>query len=143
MRLGALREQQQLREDCFPEMIVRRGLEPSNGTESKKGDTGDAAQGLSEVSRGSTGACCPVHARWIQPRQNARNAGGACEGGRRTYTPQYAPDKAWDTTPRVYVRFLPGALVPAALCVHAATLRRPPRSGEARFRTWKRGWEPQ
>jgi len=51
------------------------------------------------------------------------------EGGRRTYTPQYAPDKARDTTPRVYVGFHPGALVPAALCVHAATLRRPPRSG--------------
>ena len=51
------------------------------------------------------------------------------EGGRRTYTPQYAPDKARDTTPRVYVRFHPGALVPAALCAHAATLRRPPRSG--------------
>jgi len=44
------------------------------------------------------------------------------EGGRRTYTPQYAPDKARDTTPRVYVRFHPGALVPAALYVHAATL---------------------
>jgi len=51
------------------------------------------------------------------------------EGVRRTYTPQYAPDKARDTTPRVYVRFHPGALVPAALCVHAATLRRPSRSG--------------
>jgi len=64
VRLGALREQQQLREDCFPEMIMHTGLEPpSNGTDSKKGDTGDDAQGLSEVSRGSTGACCPVHAR--------------------------------------------------------------------------------
>ena len=64
VRLFALREQQQLREDCFPEMIVQRGLEPaSNGTDSKKGDTGDAAQGQSEASRGSTGACCPVHAR--------------------------------------------------------------------------------
>jgi len=41
------------------------------------------------------------------------------EGGRRTYTPQYALDKARDTTPRVYVRFHPGALVPDALCVHA------------------------
>ena len=51
------------------------------------------------------------------------------EGGRRTYTPQYAPDKARDTTPRVYVIFHPGALVPAFLFVHAATLRRPPRSG--------------
>jgi len=51
------------------------------------------------------------------------------EGGRRTYTPQYAPDKARDTTPRVHVRFHPGALVPAAWCVHAATLRRPPRFG--------------
>ena len=50
------------------------------------------------------------------------------EGGRHTYTPQYAPDKAWNT-PRVYVRFHPSALVPAALCVHAATLRRPSRSG--------------
>jgi len=64
VRLGALREQQQLHEGCFPEMIMQRGLEPpSNGTDSKKGDTGDAAQGPSEVSRGSTGACCPVHAR--------------------------------------------------------------------------------
>jgi len=51
------------------------------------------------------------------------------EGGRRTYTPQYAPDKAQDTTPRVYVRFRPGALVPAALCLHSEILRRPPRSG--------------
>jgi len=46
--------------------------------------------------------------------------------GRRTYTPQYAPDKAWKTSPRVYENFTPGALVPAAPCVHAATLRRPP-----------------
>jgi len=37
------------------------------------------------------------------------------EGIRRIYTPQYAPDKARDTTPRVYVRFHQGALVPAAL----------------------------
>ena len=50
------------------------------------------------------------------------------EGGRRTYM-QYAPDKARDTTPRAYVIFQPGALVPAALCVHAATQHRPPRSG--------------
>jgi len=64
VRLGALREQQQLREGCFPEMIMQRGLEPpSNGTDSKKGDTGDAAEGPSEVSRRSTGACRPVHAR--------------------------------------------------------------------------------
>ena len=50
VRLGALREQQQLREGCFPKMIMQRGLEPpSNGTDRKKGDTGDAAQGLSEV----------------------------------------------------------------------------------------------
>jgi len=48
------------------------------------------------------------------------------EGGRRTYTPQYASDKARNTSPRIYMRFHPGALVPAALCVHAATLRRPP-----------------
>jgi len=41
-----------------------QGLEPpSNGTDSKKGDTGDATQGPSEVSRGSTGASCPMHAR--------------------------------------------------------------------------------
>ena len=51
------------------------------------------------------------------------------EWGRRIYTPQYAPDKERDTTPRVNVIFHPDALVTAALCVHAATLRRPPRSG--------------
>ena len=56
------------------------------------------------------------------------------EGDRRTYTPQYAPDKARDTTPAVYVRFHPGALVPAALCVHAPCAGRP-ALGEARFRT--------
>jgi len=82
VQLGALREQQQLREGCFPEMITQRGLEPpSNSTDSKQGDTGDAAQGARKVSRGSTGACCPVHARWIQPRQSARNAGGSCGRG--------------------------------------------------------------
>ena len=61
------------------------------------------------------------------------------EGGRRTYTPQYVPDKARNTTPRVYVRFHPGALVPAALCVHAATLRRPPRSGTSWISHLKEG----
>jgi len=56
------------------------------------------------------------------------------EGGRRTYTPQYAPDKAQKTSPRIYVRFYAGALVPAALCVHAATLRRaPPLWGKLDF----------
>jgi len=65
VRLGALREQQQiLREGFFPEMIMQRGLEPpSNGADSKKGDIVDAAQGPNEVSHGSTSACCPVHAR--------------------------------------------------------------------------------
>jgi len=56
------------------------------------------------------------------------------EGGRRTYTPRYAPDKARDTTPRVYVRFHSDALVPAALCVHAPCTGRPALD-EDRFRT--------
>ena len=99
---------------------MQRGLEPpSNGTDSKKGDAGDAAQGPSEVSRGSTGVPCTL-------AESSRGKvltmlAEPVEGGRHTYTPQYAPDKAWNT-PRVYVRFHPSALVPAALCVHAATL---------------------
>jgi len=61
VRLGAQREQQQLREGCFPEMMMQRGLEPpSNGTDSKKVDTGDAAQGPSEVPCGCTAAPCTL-----------------------------------------------------------------------------------
>jgi len=111
-------------------MIMQRGLEPpSNGTDSKKGDAGDAAQGPSEVSRGSTGVPCTL-AESSRGKVLAMLA-EPVEGGRRTYTPKYAPDKARDTTPRVYVRFHPGALVPAALWVQTSTLRRPPRSGES------------
>jgi len=54
-------------------------------------------------------------------------------GGRRTYTPQYAPDKARDTTPRVYVRFHPDSVVPFVCTLHPCAGR--PALGEARFRT--------
>ena len=53
--------------------------------------------------------------------------------GRRTYTPQYAPDKARDKSPRVYEILPAGALVPAALCVHAATLQAAPALGQINF----------
>jgi len=50
MRLGALLKQQLLREGCFPEMIMQRGLEPlSNDSDNKKRDTGDATQYPSEM----------------------------------------------------------------------------------------------
>jgi len=39
---------------------------------------------------------------------------------RRAYTPPNAPGGARATSPRVYARLSPGALVPAAPCVHAA-----------------------
>ena len=96
-------------------MIMERGLEPpSNGTDSKRETQGTplmvqarchadplvpaAPCTLAESSRGK------VLAMLTEP----------VEGGRRTYM-QYAPDKARDTTPRAYVIFQPGALVPAAL----------------------------
>jgi len=63
------------------------------------------------------------------------------EVDRRTYTPQYVPDKARDTKPRVYVRFHPGDLAPTALCVYAVTLRRPPRCGARWIPHLKEGLE--
>jgi len=40
--------------------------------------------------------------------------------GRRACTPPNAPGEARATSPRVYVRWPPVALVPAAPCAHAA-----------------------
>ena len=73
--------------------------------------------------RGCHGAgwCLPVRARSMEPSAaTCSKRGRACEMGRRTYAPPKAPGGARATSPRVYVRLSPGALVPAAPCAHAA-----------------------
>ena len=73
--------------------------------------------------RGCHGAgwCLPVRARSLEPSAaKCSKRGGACEMGRRAYTLPNAPGGAQVTWPRVYVRWLQGALVPAAPFAHAA-----------------------
>ena len=54
--------------------------------------------------------------------------------GRRTYALPNAPGGARFTWPRVYVRWLPGALVPAAPCAHAAARSARPFAGTSKLR---------
>ena len=59
------------------------------------------------------GAALKLH-RQQRGRQRGRHSGSRrgvtrIQWGRRTYTPQYARDKAQNTSPMIYVRFHPGA----------------------------------
>jgi len=135
VRLGALREQQQLREGCFPEMVMHRGLEPPSNVPDSISETHGTPPRVRERCRAD--ALVPVAPRTLAESSRGKVLAMLAEPvkwGRRIYTPHYVPDKARDTSPRVHARFSTGALVPAAPCVHAATLRRlPPLWGQLDF----------
>jgi len=124
MQLGNLRDQQQLWENCFLKMFVRRRLwKDATPLKRRKQPNARARKARLGSKRGCHGAgwCLPVRARSLEPSAaKCSKRAGACEMGRRTYAPPNAPGGARATSPRVYVRWLPGALVPAAPCDHAA-----------------------
>jgi hypothetical protein len=124
MQLEALRDQQQLWENCFLKMFVRRRLwKDATPLKRRKQPNVRARRACLGSKRGCHGAgwCLPVRARSLEPSAaKCSKRGGACEMGRRAYAPPNAPGGARATSPRVYVRWLPGALVPAAPCAHAA-----------------------
>jgi len=124
MQLGALRDQQQLWENCFLKMFVRRRLwKDANPLKRRKQPNVRAQRARLGSKRGCHGAgwCLPVRARSLEPSAaKCSKRGGACEMGRRAYALPNAPGGARVTWTRVYVRWLPGALVPAAPCTHAA-----------------------
>jgi len=118
MQVGALRDQQQLWENCFLKMFVRRRLwKDAAPLKRRKQPTVRARRARLGSKRGCHGAgwCLPVRARSLEPSTaKCSKRGGACEMRRRAYAPPNAPGGARATSPRVYVRCLPGALVPAA-----------------------------
>jgi len=57
--------------------------------------------------------------------------------GRRAYAPPNAPGEARASSPRVYVRWLPGALVPAVPCAHAAAQSAQPPTHANCGELWK------
>ena len=124
MQVGALRDQQQLWENCFLKMFVRRRLwkvaAPLKRRKQPNVRTRRDCLGSKRGCHG-VGSCLPVRARSLEPSAaDCSKRGGVCEMGRRAYAPPNSPGGARATSPRVYVRWLPGALVPAAPCAHAA-----------------------
>ena len=138
MQLGALRDQQQLWENCFLQMFVRRRLwKDAVSLTRRKQPNVRARRARLGSKRGCHGAgwCLPVRARSLEPfaAKSFLNLkrGGSCEMGRCAHAPPNAPGGARATSPRVYVRLpgalvpvrLPCALVPAAPCAHGAVQR--------------------
>jgi len=115
MQLGALRDQQQLWENCFLKMFVRRRLwKDAAPLKRRKQPNVRARRARLGSARGSHGAgwCLPVRARFLEPSAaKCSKRGGACEMGRRAYALPNAPGGARATSPRVYLRWLQGGLV--------------------------------
>jgi len=124
VQLGALRDQQQLWENCFLKMFVRRRLwKDAVPLKRRKRPNVRARRAGLGPKPGCHGAiwCLPVRAHSLEPSAaKCSKRDGACEMDRRTYAPPNAPGGARATSPRVYVRWLPGAPVPAAPYAHAA-----------------------
>ena len=76
MQLGALRDQQQLWENHFLKMFVRRRLwkdaSPLKQRKQPNVRAQELAWGLSETDMGQAGACRSVCASWNPPQQSAR-----------------------------------------------------------------------
>jgi len=137
MQLGALRDQQQLWENYVLKMFVRRKLlkDAAPLKRSKQANV-RARRARLGSKRGcyGTGWCLPVRARSLEPSAaKCSKRGGACEMGRRTYAPSNAPGGARTTLLRVYVRWLPGELVPAAPCAHASARSAWPFAGTRKW----------
>jgi len=114
-------------------MFVRRRLwKDAAPLKQRKQPTVRARRARLGSTRGCHGAgwCLPVRVRSLGIcAAKCSKRGGACEMGRRAYAPPIAPGGARATSPRAYVRWLPGALVPAAPCAHAAARSAPPFAG--------------
>jgi len=124
MQLGSLRDQQQLWENCFLKMFVRRRLwkdaAPLKRRKLPNVRAWRARLGSQRDCHGA-GWCLLVRARSLEPSAaECSKRGGTCEMGRRAYALPNAPCGARAISLRVYVRWLPGALVPATPCAHAA-----------------------
>jgi len=132
MQLGAVRDQQQLWENCFLKMLVRRRLwKDAASLKRRKQPNVRARRARLGSKRGCHGAgwCLPVRARSLKPSAaKCSKRGGACEMGRRAYATPNAPGGARATSPKVYVKWLSGALVPSAPCAHDAPLSARPSS---------------
>ena len=124
MQLGALRDQQRLWENCFLQMFLRRRLwKDAAPLKRHKQPNVRARRARLGSKRGCHGAgwCLPPRARSLEPSAaKCSKRDGACEVGRSAYAPTHAPGGARATSPGVYVRRPPGALVPTAPCAHAA-----------------------
>jgi len=132
MQLGALRDQQQLRENCFLKMFVSSKLwkvaDPLKQHKEPKVNARRAHLGRERGCHGA-GRCQPPRARFLEPcvavlemRRSLWNRG-------RAYTPPNAPGDAWSTSPSVNARWPPGALVPAAPCTYATAQSAWPLAG--------------
>jgi len=117
MQVGNLRDQQQLWENCFRKMFVRRRLwKDATPLKRRKQPNARARRARLGSKRGCHGAgwCLQVRVRSLGVcAAKCSKKGGACEMGRRAYAPPNAPGGAQATSQRVYVRWLPGALAPA------------------------------
>ena len=124
MQLGALRDQQQLWENCFLQMFVRRRLwKDAAPLKQRKQPNVRALRARLGSKRGCHGAgwCLPPRARSLEPSTaKCSKRDRACEMGRSAYAPANAPGGARATSPKVCVRWPPGAQVPATPCAHAA-----------------------
>ena len=108
MQLGALRDQQQLWENCFLKMFVRRRLwNVAVSLQRRKQPNVTARRARLGSKRGGHGAGwrLPPRARSLEPRAaKCLEKSVTCEMSRRAYTPPNAPGRARATSPRVYVR---------------------------------------
>jgi len=133
VHLGALRDQEQLWENCFLKMFVRRRLwEDADPLQRRKRPNVRARRTRLGPNPGCHGAswCLPVRARSLEPSATkCSKRDGACEMGRRAYAPPNAPGGARATSPRVCVRWLPGAPVRAAPYAHAEARSARPFAG--------------
>ena len=148
MQLGALRDLRQLRESCFLKMFVRRRLwNVAVSLQRRKQPNVTARRARLGSKRGGHGAgwCLPPRARSLEPRAaKCLEKSVTCEISRRAYTPPNAPGRARATSPRVYVRRPPGALVPAAPCAHAAARSAWPFAGTSNIRgSFEWSWRPE
>jgi len=124
MQLGALCDHQQMWKNCFLKMFVRRRLwKDAAPLKRRKQPNVRSRRARLGSKRGCHGAgwCLPVRARSLEPSvAKCSKRDRACEMGRRAYAPSNAPCGARATSLRVYVRWSPGAQVPATPCTHAA-----------------------
>ena len=102
MQLGALRDQRQLRESCFLKIFVCRRLWNVAASLQRRKQpkvTARRARLGSKQSGHGAGWCLPPRVRSLEPcAAKCSKKSGACEMGRRAYTPPNAPGRARATS---------------------------------------------